>query len=80
MMGKLAARDNGKNRQFKPQIYQSRRMGQSRNFYDSSNFDRGHYQGQYRSTVEIGEFNLVDRAEVDQGMNKIIGEEVLEAM
>ena len=30
--------------------------------------------------VEIGEFNLVDKVEVDQGMNKIIGEEILEAM
>ena len=28
--------------------------------------------------VEIGEFNLVDKVEVDQGMNKIIGEEILE--
>ena len=31
-------------------------------------------------TVEIEEFNLVDKIEVDQGMNKIIGEEILEAM
>ena len=43
MMGKLAARDKGANRQFKPQIYQSRRKGQSRNFYDSHNYDRGNY-------------------------------------
>ena len=28
--------------------------------------------------VETGEFNLVDKVEVDQGMNKIIGEEILE--
>ena len=28
--------------------------------------------------AEIGEFNLVDKVEVDQGMNKIIGEEILE--
>ena len=26
-------------------------------------------------TVEIGEFNLVDKVEVDEGMNKIIVEE-----
>ena len=26
----------------------------------------------------IGEFNLVDKVEVEQGMNKIIGEEILE--
>ena len=28
--------------------------------------------------AEAGEFNLVDRVEVDQGMNKFIGEEILE--
>ena len=28
--------------------------------------------------VEIEEFNLVDKVEVDQGMSKIIGEEILE--
>ena len=28
MMGKLAARDNGTNRQFKPQVYQSKGRGQ----------------------------------------------------
>ena len=27
--------------------------------------------------VEIGEFNIVDKVEVDQGMNKIIGEKIL---
>ena len=32
MIGKLASRDNGNNRQFKPQIYQSRRREQIRNF------------------------------------------------
>ena len=30
--------------------------------------------------VEIGEFNWVDTVEVDQGMKKIIGEEILEVM
>ena len=30
--------------------------------------------------AETGVFNLVDKEEVDQGMNKIIGEEILEAM
>ena len=28
--------------------------------------------------AEIGEFNLVDKVEIDQGINKIIGEEILE--
>ena len=49
MMGKLAAGDNGTTGQFKPQIYQSRRRGQRRNFYDTHNFDRGNYQDRYRS-------------------------------
>ena len=47
-MGKLAARDNETNRPFKPQIYQSKRRGQSRNFYDSHDYDRGNYQNKYR--------------------------------
>ena len=29
---------------------------------------------------EVGEFNLVDKTDIDQDMNKIIGEEILEAM
>ena len=79
MMGKLAARDNGTNTQFKPQIYQSRR-GQSRNFYDSHNCDRGNYQNRYRWNSRDRRINLVDKVEIDQGMNKIIGEEILEVM
>ena len=31
-------------------------------------------------TVRIGEFNLTGKVEVDQCMNKIIGEEILEAI
>ena len=49
MMGKLATRDNGINKQFKPQIYQSKRRGQGRNFYDKCNYDRRNYQNRYRS-------------------------------
>ena len=54
MMNKLATRDNGMNRQFKPQIYQSKRMEQSRNFYETHNYDRGNDQNRYRS-------NSIDR-------------------
>ena len=49
MMGKLAAGDNGINKQFKPQIYQSKRRGQGSNFYDKCHYDRGNYQNRYRS-------------------------------
>ena len=48
MMGKLAARDSDITRPFKPQIYQSKRRGQSRNFYDTHNCDRGNYINRYR--------------------------------
>ena len=34
MIGKLAARDSGSGRQFKPQIYQGKRRGQNRGSYD----------------------------------------------
>ena len=49
MMGKLVARDSEVNRPFKPQIYQSKRRGQSRHFYDIHNYDRGNYKNRYRS-------------------------------
>ena len=32
MIGKLAAKDNGTGRQFKPQIHQNRGRGQNRNY------------------------------------------------
>ena len=50
-MGKLARRDNGTNSQFKPQINQSKRRGQSRKCYDTHNYDRGNYQNGYRSNI-----------------------------
>ena len=50
-MSKLAVKDNGTNRQFKPQIYHSRGRGQSRNFYDSPNDERGNYQNKYRANI-----------------------------
>ena len=58
MMGKLAKRDNGTNRQFKPQIYQSKRRGQSKNFYDTCNYDRGNYQNRYRSNSRDRRFQF----------------------
>ena len=49
MMSKLATKDDGINKQFKPKIYQSKRRGQSRNFYDKHNYDQRNYQNRYRS-------------------------------
>ena len=79
-MCKVAARNNGNNRQFKHKIYQSRRRGQSRNFYDSHNYDRGNYQNRYRSNSRDRRIQFSGQSRVDQGMNKIIGYDILEAM
>ena len=49
MMGKLATTDNGSNRQFKPQIYQSKRREQNGDLYDRHNYDQWGYQNRYRS-------------------------------
>ena len=43
MMSKLVANKEGINKAFKPQIYQNRRRGQTRNFYNRCN-----YQNRYR--------------------------------
>ena len=43
MMSKLTAQDDGQNIQFKPKIYQSKRKGQTRDFYDQ-NYDQRSYQ------------------------------------
>ena len=43
IIGKLATRDGRTNRQFKPQIHQSRGRGQNRNY------NQRNYQNRYRS-------------------------------
>ena len=40
MIDKLATRDSGKGRQFKPQVYQGRGRGQNRGNYDRCNYDQ----------------------------------------
>ena len=40
VIGKLATRDSGAARQFKPQIHQSRGRGQNRGNYDRCNYDQ----------------------------------------
>ena len=44
MMSKSEPNDKGRNNQFKPIIYQSKRRGQRKNFHDRCN-----YQNSYRS-------------------------------
>ena len=48
-MSKLTTKDDGLNKQFKPKICQGERRGQTRNFYDRSNYNQKNYQNRYRS-------------------------------
>ena len=49
MIGKLAAMDSRSSRQFKPQIYQSKRRGQNKGNYERCNYHQQDYQNRYRS-------------------------------
>ena len=80
MMGKWATRDNRTNRQFKPQIYQSKRRGLSRIFRRDTIMNSEVMKIGTDQIRGIGEFNLLDKVEVDQGMNRIIGEENVEVI
>ena len=74
MVGKLATRDSGTGRQFKPQIHQGRGRGQDRNLT--------------RGTIRIGINQIIgqivvtenntDKTKVGLDMNKIIREVILE--
>ena len=48
MMSKLTAQDDNQSKQFKPMIYQNKRRGQMRHFYDQ-NYGQRNYQNRYRS-------------------------------
>ena len=84
MVSQLVTKDDGTIKQFKPQIFQSRRRGTNVIMIEKI------IRISIAEIVEIGEFNLVveinmDRIiEVDQGMDKVIGivlgEEILEVM
>ena len=81
MIGKQAARDSALGRQFKPQIYQGKREGQNRGSYDRCGYDQQGYQKRYRSdSGDRRQYSSIDKIEVDQGMNKIIEEEILEVL
>ena len=70
MIGKLAMRDSGTARQFKPQIYQNRGRGLNRN-YNQRNYQKG------RDQIVVTEDNT-DKTEVGLDMVKIMGEETSE--
>ena len=65
MIGKLATRDSGAGRQFKPQIYQGRGRGENRDNYDRCNYDQQRYHNKYR-------LDSVDRRQYrkDRGRSK----------
>ena len=73
MIGKLATRDNGTNRQFKSQIHQSRGRGQNRNYREIIRTDTDQRTGQKAETEDN-----IDKTEVDLDINKILGEVILE--
>ena len=82
MMGKLTTRDNGTKRQFKPQIYQSKRREQSRNVYDTHNYDRGNDQNRYRSNSRHMKIQFSGhsrgRPRYEQNLGMIVEEKILE--
>ena len=81
MIDKLATRESGTNRQFKPQIHQSRGRGQNRNYsqrsyqnrYRQNNRSNSRDRGQYIDKIEVG-------LDMNHDMNRIIGEVILEGM
>ena len=79
MIGKLATRDSGsgRHRQFKPHIYQGKGRGLNRRNYDRCNYDQRGFQNKGQ-IVKKGDGT--GKIEIDLGMNKIIGEEILEVI
>ena len=63
IMSKSTAQDDGQNKQFKPKIYQSRKRGQTRNFYDRH--DRND-QNRYRSNSGDRRFSCSGRIQYGQ--------------
>ena len=67
MMSQLTTKDEGLNKQFKPKIYQGRRRGQSREFYDRHAYDQRGYQNRYRSNS--GDRRIQFSGKVQYGQN-----------
>ena len=60
VMHKLTTQDNRQNKQFKPKIYQGKRRGQTRNFYDGHSYDQRNYQNRCRSNSGDRRISLVE--------------------
>ena len=88
MVSKFTTQDDGQNKQFKPKIYQCKKMGQKGIFYDRFNYDQRNYQNRFRSGSRdkrisfSGRYSVDKIIETDQGMSRIIGmnlgEEILD--
>ena len=61
MISKLTAQSNNQNKQFKPKIYQGKRRGQTRNYYN-----QGNYQNRYRSNSGDGRTSFRGRGQYGQ--------------
>ena len=78
MIGKLASRDSGSVRQFKPQIYQGKRREKIEVAMLDAVMISEVIKINAGQIVETGD--STDKIEVDKGINKIIEEEILEVM
>ena len=87
MMSKLTTEDESQNKQFKPKIYQDKRRGQTRNFYDRHSYEQRNDQNRYRSNsgdrdyCPVEEYNMDRIIEIALGIIRtkgmILGEEIL---
>ena len=66
MMSQLTTKDDGLNKQFKPKIFQDKRRGQTKNFYDRCNYDQRNYQNRYRSDSRDGRISFSGRIQHGQ--------------
>ena len=66
MMGKLTAQDDDQSKQFKPIIYQGKRRGHTRNFYDQS-YGQRNYKIRYRSNS--GDRRILLSGRIQYGQN-----------
>ena len=62
MMSKLTAQGSNQSKPFKPKIYQDKRRGQARNYYDQDD-----YQNKYRSNS--GDRRMLLRGRAQYGQN-----------
>ena len=67
LMNKLTTQDDSQNKQFKPKIYQSKRRGQTRNFYSRHNYNQRIFKIGIDQILEI-EYHAV----VEYNMDRII--------